>query len=428
MRTKRFQILFLPIISLGFLLWLWLYIIPIHPNVQASSDATVWPQINLTSYVEGFSKPLYLTHAGDGSRRLFVVEKDGRIRIIADDTRIKQPFLDINERVRSDADDGGGNEEGLLSVAFPPNYAKKGYFYVYYTNLEGNNTVARFHTSPGNPDQADPNSEEHILLFYHPDHRNHNGGQIAFGPDGYLYIGTGDGGGAGDQQGNAQNPDSLLGKLLRIDVEFAFSPPFSHTHELYLPLVRDDSAPLIKTSAYQIPPDNPFVGDSTTLDEIWALGLRNPWRFSFDHLTGDLYLGDVGQSRFEEVNHQPFDSSGGENYGWNIMEGFHCYLKDPCDPSGLILPVAEYSHNLDCSITGGFVYRGEQNRSMQGIYFFGDYCSGKIWGAKMVDGSWMNEMLLDSSLFISSFGVGESGELYVIDIATGTIYKLEENK
>jgi glucose/arabinose dehydrogenase len=370
---------------------------------------------------------VHITHAGDGSGRLFVVEKDGRIKIIAGDTLVEQPFLDISERVLSDADTGGGNEEGLLSVAFPPSYAQNGHFYVYYTNIDSNNVLARFHTPPGNPDQADPNSEEQILLLLHPVKKNHNGGQLAFGPDGYLYIGTGDGGGAGDTFENAQDPNSLLGKLLRIDVEFAFSIPGSLTHDFYLPLVGRDTNHPYTTPMYLIPPNNPFIGDSQTLDEIWALGLRNPWRFSFDPHTGDLYIGDVGQSKFEEVNYQPFDNPGGENYGWNIMEGTHCYPDEPCNPSGLALPVAEYSHTLGCSVTGGYVYRGEQYTSMQGVYFFGDYCSGRIWGLKKVDGSWVNQVLHNGPHRISSFGLDEFGELYIIDIITGNIYKLVED-
>jgi glucose/arabinose dehydrogenase len=363
------------------------------------------------------SAPVHLTHAGDGSGRLFIVEQSGRIRIYQSGDLLPTPFLNISDRVLSPSN-GGGGEEGLLSVAFPPNYTGKGYFYVYYTSLNGNNQISRFHISGAN--QANANSEELILSLNHPTQNNHNGGQLAFGPDGYLYIGTGDGGGAGDPPNNAQNPNTLLGKILRIDVEPGQPPAITQAHRSYLPLMlQGGPSPL----AYRIPSDNPFVGQSGYRQEIWALGLRNPWRFSFDRLNDDLYIADVGQSAWEEVNHQPGSSNGGENYGWRIMEGKHCYNSQSCNQSGLTLPVWEYSHADGCSITGGFVYRGSTYPALQGIYFFADYCSGKIWGLVKETGIWQSSLLLDSPYNISSFGEDEAGELYVVD-RDGNIYRV----
>ncbi len=376
-----------------------------------------WPSIGLVHVTGSLSAPVHLTHAGDGSGRLFIVEQSGRIRIYQSGALLPTPFLNISDRVLSPSN-GGGGEEGLLSVAFPPNYTGKGYFYVYYTNLNGNNQISRFHISGAN--QANANSEELILSLNHPTQNNHNGGQLAFGPDGYLYIGTGDGGGAGDPPNNAQNPNTLLGKILRIDVEPGQPPAITQAHRSYLPLMlQGGPSPL----AYRIPSDNPFVGQSGYRQEIWALGLRNPWRFSFDRLNDDLYIADVGQSAWEEVNHQPGSSNGGENYGWRIMEGKHCYNSQSCNQSGLTLPVWEYSHADGCSITGGFVYRGSTYPALQGIYFFADYCSGKIWGLVKETGVWQSSLLLDSPYNVSSFGEDEAGELYVVD-RDGNIYRV----
>jgi len=347
-----------------------------------------------------------------------VVEQDGLIRILHTDGSITPtPFLDLTDRVRSPAN-GGGNEQGLLSVAFPPDYTHKGYFYVYYTNEDGNNVVARFHLT-GDPNLADPASEERILLLQHPGEDNHNGGQLAFGADGYLYIGTGDGGGGGDPNGNAQNPASLLGKILRIDVEYTV-PPASYA--LYLPCIQNNEGQY-QASPYRIPPDNPFVNTPGYRGEIWSMGMRNPWRFSFDRQTHDLWIGDVGQNIYEEVDFQPASSAGGENYGWNVWEGKHCYNASTCDSTGMTPPVAEYDHGQGCSITGGYVYRGTDYPALQGIYLYADYCSGKIWGLQY-DGTWQSQKLLDSGLNISSFGEGESGEVYLADLSGGAIYRV----
>lgn len=364
-----------------------------------AQSAPAAPVVALALVTGGLEAPVHLTHAGDGSGRIFVVEQRGRIKIIENGV-LQGAFLDITDRVRSPFS-GGGGEEGLLSVAFPPEYGSSvDHFYVYYTRENGDNRVSRFSLGPG-PDSADPNSEETVLDLAHPTHQNHNGGQLQFGPDGYLYIATGDGGGGGDPAGNAQDPGSLLGKVLRLDVESGDSP-------------------------YGIPPDNPFIGVGGYQEEIWASGLRNPWRFSFDRQTGDLFLGDVGQGSWEEIDFQPASSSGGENYGWNVLEGFVCYSDPTCDDSGMEPPVHVYATHLEgtCAVTGGHVYRGSAYPDLAGIYLFADYCSGTIWGLQDQSGSWVNQVLLNTSLNITSFGEDESGELYLTDASGGSIYRI----
>ncbi len=379
-----------------------------------AQGAAVWPNIALTHTVGGFSQPLHITHAGDGSGRLFVVEKAGVIRILRNGSLEPTPFLSIANRVGS-----AGGEQGLLSVAFPPDYATKGYFYVDYTDVNGDTVVSRFYVD-SDPDVADPTSEKVILTIDQP-YANHNGGQLAFGPDGYLYISTGDGGDGGDPEGNGQNPATLLGNILRIDVE-PHVTPFSVTHRLYLPLIMSQGGGGL---AYRIPSTNPFTQTAGYRDEIWAWGLRNPWRFSFDRSTGDLYIGDVGQNSYEEIDFQPATSAGGENYGWAIMEGAHCYPSDPCDSTDLVLPVAEYDHSLGCSVTGGVVYRGPAP-DLQGIYFYGDYCSGRIWGLVQEGGGWSTQVLTNTGLSITSFGEDEAGNVYVIDFWNGDVYQVGE--
>ena len=383
----------------------------------------IWPQIEFAMVETGLDQPVHITHANDGSERIFIVERAGFIRILRDGTVLPTPFLDISSIVRE-----AGSEEGLLSVAFPPDYDVKGYFYVYFTDdrqgNRGNNLLARFHVT-GDPDVADPLSEELILNFDHPTFSNHNGGQIAFGPDGYLYIGTGDGGGSGDPFDNAQDPGSLLGKLLRIDVEFqgpVSAPPPNGPFILYLPIILQP-----QTAPYGIPSDNPFVGMAGYREEIWALGLRNPWRFSFDRSNGDLYIADVGQSAREELDYQPASSGGGENYGWSCKEGTLDFNPTPvCDGLTLIDPIFEYDHSLGCSVTGGHIYRGPANSGMQGIYFMGDFCSGRIWGVQPDDSSWASSLLVNSPYSISTFGEDEAGNLYLADYASGTIYQISE--
>lgn len=369
-------------------------------NESTPSEAlrVYWPEVYLTSPVRGLDKPVHITHAGDGSGRLFVVERDGRIQIVENGVVSSTPFLDITSRVGSQ-----GYEQGLLSVAFPPDYATSGYFYVNYTDTSGDTVVARYQVDPNDANLADPNSEEVLLTVDQP-YANHNGGQLGFGPnDGYLYIGMGDGGAGGDPQNRAQNPNSLLGKMLRIDVESGANP-------------------------YAIPASNPYTQTNGYRGEIWALGLRNPWRFSFDGQTGDLYIGDVGQNTYEEVDYQPASSAGGEDYGWRCKEGFHDFnMTGDCSTLVLEPPVVEYDHSQgDCSITGGMVYRGLLDHRMQGIYFYGDYCSGRIWGLARDSAGWQNTLLYDAPFDISSFGEDEAGNLYVTDYTDGVIYAITE--
>jgi glucose/arabinose dehydrogenase len=386
--------------------------------IISSSIATAKPEIAIPSIdfqetVSELDYPVHLTHAGDGSGRLFIVEQPGQI-LVDHNGLVGIPLLDIRDRVRSPRT-GGGTEEGLLSVAFPPGFGStKDHFYVYYTNNAGDNQVSRFSLSTI-PEQADPASEELILYLDHPDQSNHNGGQLAFGPDGYLYIGTGDGGGGGDPHDNAQDPASLLGKLLRIDVEMEAQPVFTTNNQIYLPFASQGIA--TSPLAYRIPPTNPFVGLAGYRPEIWALGLRNPWRFSFDISTGDLFIGDVGQSQLEEIDYQPAGSPGGENYGWNLMEGSECYLNLPCDPTQYVLPVYDYSHTSDnCSVSAGQVYRGTDYPALQGIFFFADFCSGRIWGMQYNGTGWDVQELASGEFIygISSFGLDENGELYLV--------------
>jgi glucose/arabinose dehydrogenase len=365
-------------------------------SCRSSRDtAPAQPTASLNLIASGFVQPVHITHAGDGSARMFVTEQCGRILIVKNGIVQPTPFLDIQTRVLC------GGEQGLLSVAFPPGYAAKGHFYVYYTDLNGNIVISRYRLSI-EPDAADPASEEILLTIPHPTFTNHNGGQLAFGPDGYLYGGTGDGGGGGDPNGNAQNPASLLGKIIRIDVESGAVP-------------------------YAVPSGNPFVGNSTYRGEIWAYGLRNPWRFSFDRLTGDLFIADVGQGNYEEVDVQLSSSIGGENYGWNIMEGAHCYPGGTCNQTGLTLPVHEYDHSQGCSITGGFVLRGPTAASLAGRYIYGDLCSGNIWALRQSQGVWENILLADTTYTISTFGEDEAGNVYVADYSAGAVYQVVGN-
>ena len=341
--------------------------VPAQQSRARAREAGDLPPILLVSHIDGLDWPVHVTHAGDGSGRIFVVEQAGRVQIIRNGVLNEAPFLDISGRLSC------CGERGLLSMAFPPGYSAKGHFYVNYTNRSGNTVVARFRVT-ADPDVADPDSEQIVLTVDQP-YSNHNGGQLAFGPgDGYLYVGMGDGGSAGDPQNRAQNPSTLLGKLLRIDVEAG--DPLSYT----------------------VPATNPFRDVPGYRDEIWALGLRNPWRFSFDTKTGDLYIGDVGQGGFEEIDYQPAASTGGENYGWRIMEASHCFNSPDCDPSGLTLPVVEYPNppGRCASVTGGVVYRGVEYTGLEGVYVYGDYCSGRIWGLKKTVSGWQDDRLYDA--------------------------------
>ena len=348
----------------------------------------------LQQIASGLSSPLYLTAPPADQSRLFVVEQTGTIRIIKDGALLATPFLDVSGEITS------GGEQGLLGMAFDPNYASTGRFVVHYTDKSGNTHLSMF-TVSSNPDVADPASEQVILTAQQP-FSNHNGGQVLFGPDGFLYLGLGDGGSEGDPQGRGQDRSDLLGSILRIDVHGA--------------------------APYSVPPDNPFVGQSGIQPEIWSYGLRNPWRFSFDRATGDLYVADVGQDSYEEVDVMPAASGAGKgaNFGWNIMEGKHCYNAASCDQNGLTLPVYEYTHGEGCSITGGYVYRGAALPALQGLYFFADFCQGWIRSFRYQGGAateltdWPN---LSPGSSITSFGEDAAGELYII-VQGGNVFKI----
>ena len=367
-------------------------------STVALAQTTEPPTLALGTPIKGFSSPIGIGHAGDGSNRIFVVEQGGRIRIIKSGVLQPTPFLDIATRISS------GGERGLLGLAFPPDYARKGYFYVNYTNPAGDTVISRFQRSASNADAADPASEQILLTVGQP-FANHNGGQLAFGPvDRMLYVGMGDGGSAGDPGNRAQNPAELLGKILRLDTETG--RPFTYTS----------------------PSTNPFVTTAGFRPEIWALGVRNPWRFSFDRATFDLFIADVGQGSFEEIDFQPASSLGGENYGWRIMEATQRFNAKPCNLAGPTQPVVEYGHGAgDCSVTGGYVYRAGTYPRMQGLYFYGDFCSGRIWSLKREGSAWQNTLLLDTTIQISAFGEDEAGNLYVASYSGGDIFPLVDN-
>lgn len=345
-----------------------------------------------------FDRPLNLQHAGDQSNRLFIEGQGGVIYVIENnsETSEKTVFLDISDRI-TDA----RNEQGLLGLAFHPDYEANGYFYVNYTAAgSGRTIISRFHVSEDNPNQADPNSETEILSYSQP-FANHNGGDLAFGPRGYLYIAVGDGGGAGDPNENGQDRTTLLGSILRIDVD---NPENGNN--------------------YGIPADNPFAGNNQGFrEEIFAYGLRNPWRFSFDSETDDLWTGDVGQNNIEEIH----IIESGLNYGWSIIEGSECYQSSNCDKSGLELPVFEYSHsNGDRSITGGTVYRGSMLPALQGYYIYADFISGRIWALDSSNReNTDNTLLMQADFGISSFGTDQNNELYICGF-DGKIYRLSD--
>jgi glucose/arabinose dehydrogenase len=363
------------------------------------------PKIKLTSVATGLMEPTFVTNAGDGSDRLFVTEKAGKIQILENGK--PKVFLDISDRVST------AGEQGLLSVAFPSSYSTTRRFYVDYANKNGDIVISRFQTSATNPNDADETTEQVLLTIPHPGAQNHYGGQLTFDANNYLYISTGDGGGRGDSNGNAQNPKSLLGKILRLDVE----------------------SPNVNT--YAIPSSNPFAAASDPQDRvddrIWSLGLRNSWRFSIDAPTGNLYIADVGQSRYEEINFQAAGSGGGQNYGWNLLEGNATYPDDSkvISKAGLTPPVFEYDRTQGQSITGGYVYRGSAIAGLQGTYVYGDFVSGNIWGLRQTStGGWDNQLLLDSPNLISTFGQDEKGNLYLTDFygngeTNGVIYKID---
>ncbi len=369
---------------------------------QDGTDERQWDprafDIAFAPFAEGFERPVFLADPDDGSGRLFVVEQAGLIRIVVDGEVLEQPFLDLTGEIET-----SGSEQGLLSMAFDPDYAENGRFFVGYTGLNSTNVIARFEVSADDPNQADPDSER-ILISVEDPYRNHNGGLVMFGADGYLYAGLGDGGSGGDPEGNGQNVRVLLGKILRLDVSGDFDSD---------------------ERAYRIPDDNPFVDQEGAAPEIWAYGFRNPWRFSFDRETGDLYIGDVGQGAREEISFQAAGSPGGENYGWNILEGSQCFRDSSgCDSDGTVLPIAEYGRDLGNVVTGGYVYRGESDSELIGVYIFADFGSGNVWGlGRDSGGSWQLTEPVSTDLAISSFAEDASGELYLTAF-DGTIYRV----
>lgn len=380
-----------------------LILIPAVLILLLSMEKAFSVELTTELVAQGFKDPLFLISPRGDTERLFILEQNsGQIKIIKNGEVLETPFLDIG-RLASQ-----GGERGLLGLAFHPNYSENGYFFINYTDNRGDTVISRYKVSD-DPDVADPESASVIMKADQP-YSNHNGGMIAFGPDGYLYIGHGDGGSANDPKNISQDTKRELGKILRIDV--------------------DGGEP------YSIPEDNPFVNDPEVLDSIWALGLRNPWRFSFDSKTGDMYIADVGQNKIEEISFQPAASKGGENYGWRCMEGTRCTGLDGCvcNSPELMGPIHEYTHSGgNCSVTGGYVYRGSAIPKLDGTYFFADFCSGNIWsfkwdGEKITEFKERKEELKPdqkgkSIRYITSFGQDADGELYILD-KDGDIFKI----
>jgi glucose/arabinose dehydrogenase len=375
--------------------------------------------LSLAVVATGLTKPIGVYHDGAGDRRLFVVEQAGRIKIVRrDGTVLTKPFLDLTDRV-----DANGNEKGLLGVAFHPKYGKTGFFYVNYTATNQGalrTRISRFSVT-ANPDVADPASERILFTVTQP-YANHNAGDLHFGPDGLLYIPLGDGGSGGDPNNNAQSTTTLLGKIVRIDVDGGSGA----------------SPDCVGAGAggYTIPPTNPMIdGPGKSCDEIWAMGVRNPWRFSFDRLSGDLYLADVGQEKWEEIDRHAVNDPVGQNYGWRCYEGTHAYKTDDCRSSdAYAAPIFEYGHDHgNCAVIGGYVYRGNAYPAMVGRYLLADYCSGTFWDlAKKGRGSWRATPHTDLGVAApkpvagyTSFGEDTEGELYVTNIKTGALYRLE---
>jgi glucose/arabinose dehydrogenase len=357
--------------------------------------------IRLVPLIRGLQQPVVVTSARDGTRRLFVCERAGRIvEFGADGATRSRTYLDIRGSVES-----AGQEQGLLGLAFPPDFATRRVFFVYYTATFGDIRISRFPVGADGVPIA--SGEKVILTIPHHLHANHDGGQLAFGPDGYLYIGVGDGGSEGDPDRNGQKKTTLLSKILRVDV-----------------------GPGVAT--YRIPSDNPWAKIAGVKRETWAWGLRNPWRFSFDRATGDMYIGDVGQDNWEEIDYHAAPAPAGQDFGWSLMEGDHPYRPDKRLPPGVTLtrPIFEYGHGLGCAVVGGYEYRGSRYPRWAGAYFFGDYCSGRIWTLRRSGGSWVATRPMTppgetgAPITISTFGEAEGGELVVADLIGGTVYRL----
>ncbi len=359
-------------------------------TVEIFPDPSQYQWLEITS---GLTKPLGMTSFIDENLLIYVLEQDGIIRVLENGVLLAEPFLDIKNKTTT-----RGSEQGLLGMALDPNFGDNGIFYLNYSGRGGDTVIARY-SAYNDLKVADPGSEQ-IILTYEQPYSNHNGGNLVFGPDGLLYIGLGDGGSGGDPEMRAQNPDTLLGKMLRIAVQ--------------------------DQEIYAIPSDNPYQGGGGRA-EIWGMGLRNPWRYSFDRLTGDLWIADVGQGNWEEINFTPANPEPGLNYGWYYREGTHSFKGEPPESVDLIDPIYEYDHSMGCSVTGGYVYRGTELPEWYGVYVFGDFCNGKVWGLLPDDeGNWTSSELFSTGLNISSFGEDEFGELYLIS-HNGTIFKLVKN-
>ncbi len=360
------------------------------PELVVAQSVSGLP-VALERIYDGLNRPVGYIDVDDGSGRFFIVEQDGRILVSVGGDLLGEPLLDISDRVSS------GSEQGLLGVALDPGFSENGRVFVSYTDQDGDSQIVRYTVSADHPTRLDPESAVTILSLDQP-RPNHNGGDIKFGPDGYLYIGFGDGGGQGDPEGNAQNPAVLFAKILRIDVS-------------------GDQEP------YGIPPDNPFVDDPSFAPETFAWGLRNPWRFTFDRDTGDLWIGDVGQNEIEEIDLVPAGTSG-QNFGWPVLEGNECYASPDCDPSDFAAPVDQYTHDYGCSVTGGYVYRGAAIPDLVGTYLFADYCTGYLWGLiPNGDGSYTATDFIETDTNPSSFAEDASGELYLVDLS-GAIFRI----
>jgi glucose/arabinose dehydrogenase len=377
------------------------------PTETPSATPTAPPdlarvQLKLQPFVHGLYRPVSIAHANDGSGRLYIMEQSGHVKVTVDASGklASQFFLNLTAKIK------WGVELGLLGLAFDPQFKTNGVFYISYSNLDGNTVLARYHIMPNNPLLADPASEQILLLIKQPQpfRPEHKSGMLNFGPDGYLYMTVGDGGAYSGS--NGQRLDTILGKIIRIDV---------HHTSLGKP--------------YAIPPDNPFVNRAGTAPEIWAYGVRNAWRFSFDRKTGDMFIGDVGEVTYDEVDFQPASSHGGENYGWNVYEGYTCEQKASCPPANYVAPITAFKHtDGQCAMIGGYVYRGMRSPALNGIYIYGDWCSGHIFGlstAGLVPGKQVtNRLLLDTDISISTFGEDEAGEMYVADLHSDLVYRL----
>jgi glucose/arabinose dehydrogenase len=364
-------------------------------GVQPSAFVPANIHLSFSRIAHGLSSPVFITHSGDNNGRLFVVEQTGRIRVIRRGVLQAAPFLDLRSKIST------GGERGLLGLAFHPDYSWNGKFYVYYTDRGGAIVIAQYLRSATNASRAGTTGKT-VLRIPHPA-TNHNGGMLAFGPDRYLYAGIGDGGGSGDANNNAQNLNSLFGKILRINVD--------------------------TRHAYTVPPTNPYVGRAGH-DLIWSYGVRNPWRFSFDRATSDLWIGDVGQNRWEEIDRSKAPNAGRRlNYGWRQLEGNTCFNPSSgCRRTGKTMPIAVYSHSLGCSVTGGYVYRGTAYPDLAGVYLFADYCSGRIWGLDAAGPNTQTPVeLANTTAMISSFGEDQAGRLYIVDHAGGDVWSIRDN-